>query len=362
MTATDMTQTGGGGPGGGTGALSPAERNLDPYLHIDPSYINVATCAKVFGPYFKEFYLSRTIKENTDYAKVFNDHLLVTFAMDACRSRAVASLGEVLGDPLPGQLFCSTEALEGTAGVSGEARTRNRVVLPYGCGREVFVELDPHHFLSAAERGEQAGHTRTSLICHVDVVKPDLVSATALIMGAPTFTHFRNDGAALDLAEAAADWFETLPGDIDQLKAMAGVAPPDEAVWPGALAALPGEAVADALCAIMDGAPIAPGPGQRWRMIACGASRGGTEAPCALALMDPKAAALEPDMLWDAPGVLAALAATPAELWIVQHGQGIGPAVREMVRAFAVRPHAPRRYCLIDGADTWRILTAYGKL
>ena len=29
--------------------LETAARNLDPYLHIDPCYLNVATCTKIFG-------------------------------------------------------------------------------------------------------------------------------------------------------------------------------------------------------------------------------------------------------------------------------------------------------------------------
>ncbi len=336
--------------------LAPAERNLDPYLHIDPCYLNVATCTKLFGYYFKDFYLSRTVKENTDYARIFNDHLLVTFAMDALRDREAASLGEVLANPSPGDLFCSTELLEGTEGVFGEARARNRVVLPYAAARDVFIEFDPHHFLSQTEREAHAGRVRTSLMCHVDIVKDDLISATALVMGTPTFTHFRNHGATLDFADHAADWFETWPEDIDELAACAEIAPPAAAEWRRALENISCEAVCRALAEILDGTRL---PGQAdagSRMIACGAHRAGAEAPTAVAVAaDGGAGQL-------GPAVLAALGATPAELWIVQHCHTIGPAVREMVRAFAVRPHAPRRFCLIDGADTWRILTAYGKI
>ena len=39
-----------------------------------------------------------------------------------------------------------------------------------------------------------------------------------------------------------------------------------------------------------------------------------------------------------------------------------GEAVRATLRAFAVAPNQPRRYCVIDGKSTYKILKAYDKL
>ena len=49
----------------------------------------------------------------------------------------------------------------------------------------------------------------------------------------------------------------------------------------------------------------------------------------------------------------------PANVLIVQHCHDILPPVRETLRAFAVQPSNPRRYCLIDGRDSLRLLYAY---
>jgi hypothetical protein len=56
------------------------------------------------------------------------------------------------------------------------------------------------------------------------------------------------------------------------------------------------------------------------------------------------------------------LAHEPADLLVVQHCHDITPPVRETLRAFAVQPSRPRRYCLIDGRDSLRLLRAYDKL
>lgn len=53
----------------------------------------------------------------------------------------------------------------------------------------------------------------------------------------------------------------------------------------------------------------------------------------------------------------------PASLLVVQHCHEILPAVRETLRAFAIQPGPlARRYCLMDGKDSLRLLTAYDLL
>jgi hypothetical protein len=53
------------------------------------------------------------------------------------------------------------------------------------------------------------------------------------------------------------------------------------------------------------------------------------------------------------------LADESADVLIVQHCHDILPVVRKTLRAFAVQPSRPRRYCCIDGRDTLRLLKTY---
>ena len=53
------------------------------------------------------------------------------------------------------------------------------------------------------------------------------------------------------------------------------------------------------------------------------------------------------------------LAMEPADVLFVQHSHDVTPAVRATLRAFAVQPSRPRRYCIIDGRDSLRLLHAY---
>jgi len=51
----------------------------------------------------------------------------------------------------------------------------------------------------------------------------------------------------------------------------------------------------------------------------------------------------------------------PADLLILQHCHEVPPSVRKQMRAYAERMGRPKRFCIIDGYDTIRILKAYGK-
>lgn len=51
----------------------------------------------------------------------------------------------------------------------------------------------------------------------------------------------------------------------------------------------------------------------------------------------------------------------PADLVVVQHCHQIDSRVRDLMRALAAQYMGKKMFCLIDGADTWRILKAYGK-
>lgn len=52
----------------------------------------------------------------------------------------------------------------------------------------------------------------------------------------------------------------------------------------------------------------------------------------------------------------------PVDLVVIQHHDKIANAVVRQAEALASDLSGPRRYCILDGADTWRLLKAYGKL
>jgi hypothetical protein len=56
------------------------------------------------------------------------------------------------------------------------------------------------------------------------------------------------------------------------------------------------------------------------------------------------------------------LAKSGAEISVVQHSHLIGEAVRETLQHMVDDRGRPRKYCVIDGKATYRILKAYNLL
>jgi hypothetical protein len=52
----------------------------------------------------------------------------------------------------------------------------------------------------------------------------------------------------------------------------------------------------------------------------------------------------------------------PADLIVIQHCNKIANTVVKLAEALAIDPRNPKRFCILDGADTARLLKAYGKL
>jgi hypothetical protein len=344
------------GPGNAYRGLAREQRNIDPYLHVEPHFLNVAKCMKVFGQYFKDYYLSRTIKEDTEFAQIFNQHLLVTYTMDACADGEVKTLGEALMDPVPGRLFSTMATVAAAPDRAGAADERLRLTLPFPFAKDLFVTYFNANFLSGTERDRIMDGTTVALVGQIDVVKDAFIQADPLFMGTPSFDHFRNGEIDLALAPYVADWFETLAVDIDEFALAAdenGAAEADvaESEWRGALGALGHDGVRTRLAAIVG--EVSPPEGVAGAPALFFAQPGlcGTPTPAAF---------LTTDTDTNPMSIGATLAATPARLLVVQHCGPIAHSLRDTIRAFAVAPHAPRRFCLIDGADTYRILKANG--
>ena len=134
------------------------------------------------------------------------------------------------------------------------------------------------------------------MLCQIDVINDEYVTIAPLFMGTLTFDHFRNEDHTLALTEFATEWFETLPGDIEDLN--------DPAAPAGA-----GDEGHDICYAE---ATIA-GRKLEVAILDIGGKPGKT-----LAVAD----------LYAADNALVRLAATHAQLLVVRHAGAIAPEVR----------------------------------
>jgi hypothetical protein len=158
-------------------------------------------------------------------------------------------------------------------------------------------------------------------------------------------------------------WYEIFPEDIDEFSQCKDVQVEAPSEWMDYIKNVPEEEIKSKLCEILGDIPKKDWGGEQDDHFTTSIHLGGERASSAFLLKGASSfREMTPEMLGKRADQIYRLANTPAQLLVVQHSHSIGEAVRATLRAFAVRPHDPRKYCLIDGKDTYKILKAYNKL
>lgn len=343
--------------------LTSEERNINPYLHIDPGFINYRKCFSTFGQQFIKLYNHYSSKDAGHLAKLENDHLFVDLALKFCKENNVKSLGEVLNDPKEHTVFCSVEKLEGTEEVYVKRRVINRILLPYEYEKQVYLEFGPEHLVCDTGRAEQSQQSKVSIIGEIRKINNDRIIIYPIIMGAETISHPFNKNLISNPTWDFYEWYENFPEDIDEFSKIKEIDEPPLEEWMEYMKNLSEYDLKRMICEIINDIAKPDWGGEQDDIFSVSIHLSGKRVPTAFLLKGPaKFSEMTPKFLGKNGDQINRLSNTPARLLIVQHCHSIGKAVREMLRAFAVRLHDPRRFCLIDGKDTYKILKAYGKI
>jgi len=239
------------------------------------------------------------------------------------------------------------------------------LILPFKYERQIFLEFGVEHFVNDTGRTEQCDKNQVSIIGQIRKVSGDEIIIHTLIMGAPSLDHSLNKDVGIEMGVLmwyGYNWFETFPEDIDEFAKCKDVeiSEPDE--WIKFMKELPEEEVKNRFAEILGDTTRADWGGEMADHITS-VRLGGQRKTAAFLLKGPsRFREMTPELLGKRADQIYRLSQTPANLLVVQHCFTIGEAVRATLRAFSVAPHNPRRYCLIDGEDTYKILKAYGKI
>jgi hypothetical protein len=315
------------------------------------------------GHQFREFYEARRVKADDDMSRLWNDHLLVTYLLSACHNASDLTLGEVLQSPALGSLFCSTEQLGPAPGVYDEPRVSSPVLLPYESDWDVILSYSTRHIFSDTSRSELHDGAKIAVVAGIREIIEKRIVAYPLVMGAPSFDHPANGSFGRDLAWFGWEWFEVFPEDIDEFARLSEVNLPMPEEWQSAMARIPERWVKQAICELLGDVPGKDWGGELNDHFASSIRLNGERATAAFLLKGPaQFCEMTPRHLGKNADQIYRLASSPAQVLVVQHAHNIGEAVRATLRAFSVNLASPRRYCLLDGRDTYRLLKAYGKL
>lgn len=349
--------------------LTSEQRNQILYHHIDPGFINYRLCHSILPKEYMDKFNEIRIKEDGHWAKLANDHNLVDTVLILCKNSNVKTLSEALIDgPKVGQVFCSTEKFKGAGNkvYKKGLRVKNQINLSFKFDKKIIADYSTNHFVADTGKLEQSKKSICSIIGYIREINDSEIIIYPLIIGAPSFDHSWNQNKGIDsttLMWEGWDFYEIYPEDIDEFSKLTSCAEVDEIEWNEFMSKTSETKIKEKLCELLKEIPSKDWGGELNDLFTGHIHQSGRKTTAAFVLKGPsKFSEMKLTHLGKNADQAFRLAQSPARLLIIQHSHNIGEAVRATLRAFAVSPHDPRHYCLIDGRDTYRILKAYNKL
>jgi len=346
--------------------IPPELRTENFFHHIDMGFLNRRLCITALGPVRAQF--SERMKPGTDHMTVLsNDHLLVTMLLDVCQALKAPTLLEALTLSKQRHLFRSTERLSPCPEVYEKARRVEHLVeLDLDFGKPVRIAYHTEHLVSSTgtmtlAEGRKKGYVESIVGLLHD--KPTHYEIEPLVIGAPWFDHPRNGDASGTLMWAGQDFGEILPEDIDQFSRMKDVVVTDAAEWMDYMRKTSEKKVKQAFAALLNEPSKDDWGGETNDHFSNNLSIRGKRGTAAFLLKGPtNFREMTLDMCGKRADQIYRLTNSKADVSVVQHSHLIGEAVRGTLRALTVYPGYPKKYCLIDGQATYRILKAYSML
>ena len=338
-------------------------RIRDFFHHIDMGFLNRRLCMTALPRDVRVGYSAQIRHGSEPLVVLANDHLLVTTLLDVCAAHNVPTLLEALELGSQTQLFCSTERLEACHAVYNANRVEQGVKLRLDFGKPVRIAYHTKHIVSDTGRmtlaeGFESGYLES--IVGVLHNRNDRFEIEPLVIGAPWFDHPRNGDASSELMWHGAEFGELLPEDIDQFSKLTDYTPKSADEWLSAMKTLTEAKVKELLAGLMTEPTKKDWGGETNDHFSSNVSVAGTRKTAAFLLKGPaRFQEMTLDMCGQRADQIYRLAKSSADILVVQHAHLIGEAVRETLRNFAVSPGRKRKYCVIDGQATYRILKAY---
>ena len=343
-------------------------RAEDKFHHIDMGFLNRRLCITALLPKARQHFFEQQKPGNDHMTVLANDHLLVTTLLDCCEARVAPTLLEALarGKP-PRHLFRSTERLEPCPEIYAVDRVCHAVELDLEFGKPVVIAYHTSHIVSDTGRmvlGKGAREGYVNSIVGLLHDKQDRFEIEPLVIGAPWFDHPRNGKDAGILMFFGGSFGEIFPEDIDQFSKMKDVEIGSADEWMDAMRVCSEADVKKAITSLLSEPIKKDWGGESNDHFSGNVLVRGHRRSAAFLLKGPsRFSELTLEMCGKRADQIHRMVDTDADVCVVQHVHLIGSIVRRTLRMLTVRPGGSRRkYCLIDGQATYRILKAYSLL
>jgi hypothetical protein len=258
-------------------------------------------------------------------------------------------------------LFCSSERIVGDESVYTEKRVSFPILLEGDYDYEVRLDFGTEHICSDTTRMELSETHEHSIIAAVPKLSEGILTFRPLIIGSP-WLETDEPKWKENIVWWGLEFYENFIDDFDEFSKVRGQPIPDE-TEAAVMEKISEKAFKTCLAEILGGSAMKDWPGEMSDHFTAHLHLRGRPVTAAFLLKGPaRFSPMTLNNLGKNNDQIFRLAQEPGDVLFIQHCHDITPPVRATLRAFAVQPSRPRRYCLVDGRDSLRLLKAYDKL
>ena len=284
------------------------------------------------------------------------DHIYVEAVLVFCRSLGVQTLQQNLY-ARSGQLVCSLERLGPCAAVYNKSRVISEWIRPENIDFSVQFQYSTAHIHSDTARSRlYDGNHVFAIVAELLQLDGELAIFDPLVMGAP-WLRAKEEIPTFDIMWYGYNFFENFVEDFDEFTKVKETSVPSD-VEP--MRHISENAFKQCLAEILGDAVHNDWGGETSDFYTAHIHLNGKPQTAAFLLKGPaRFTPMSLNHLGKNNDQIVRLAKEPVGVLFVQHCHDVTPPVRETLRAFAVQPGNPRRFCIIDGRDSSRLLKAY---
>lgn len=292
------------------------------------------------------------------------NHRSTQFTLDVCQAKDVPSLVQFVvdGNYTHGGLICSTDEFVGKRFKRNQDRAEIRWKKTVRGLPTAKLRFSLSHICSDTTRSDLQ---ETSVVAHVSrfLRKEDEgLVFEPLVMGGPWLLA-EDPGLQEQLSWHALDYFQLFIQDIDEFAEVRDFQA-ECSEWLHHMGAISEEVMKSFITELLGDQKAKDWGGEFADHFSRNIHIAGKRHTAAFLLKGPgsKHQPMTFRQLGKNGDQLFRLSKLPADLYVLQHCHEIAPAVLETLRNAIVQPHRKRRYLVIDGRDSYRLLKAYDKL
>ena len=334
-----------------------SEQRATPLIHtIDPGFVHHRKIETFLGPSNMTILDERikSLPEMPDWQqRVRIGHIYTQATLIVCNKIGIRPLQDILATQT-GYMFCSTERLLPCPNVYDEDRAISIWAGDYP--KRVEFHYSTRHIISDTLRSRLHDGEMFSIIALLHSTNDSAIVFEPLVMGFP-WLEAGEATPNFDIMWFGYDFYENFIEDFDEFSRVKDVpTPPD----PEPMKDISELAFKKCLAKILGDSISKDWGGETSDYYSAHLHMKGQRLKAAFLLKGPHDfRPMSLNHLGKNNDQIVRLSHEPANILFVQHCHDISTPVRETLRAFAVQPSNPRRFCLIDGRDSLRLLYAY---